>query len=228
MAKIKYGQIIAQASGKIAGMVFSRNTFGQYIRTKVTPVNPSTNAQQLVRTRLAALSQAWRGITESQRLLFNETAINFTNIDVFGDNVPLTGFNLYLRLNRFLQEIGEARVDDAPQPATVDGFITLALTADTTVGTLEIAFTDAIPADQKTIVYATAPQSAGKTFVKSEFRIIDVLTTADLTPEDLAAAYIIKFGALPPAGSKVFVQLRPVLIASGQPGTIIQASDIAF
>lgn len=227
MALLKFTAFLADARGSVNGTVFSRNTYGAYARTKVTPVNPASTSQQNVRQDLATRSQGWRGLTDAQRSLWNQVAINFTRTNVFGDGVPLTGFNLYVRLNRNLFSIGVAAIDNAPQPASVFGFTSLSVVADTTAGTMNATFAPAIPAGTSVIVFATAPQSAGKTFVKSEYRQITVLTTADVSPEDLAAAYIAKFGALPPVGSKAFIKFKPVNDTTGQAGTTLQASDIA-
>lgn len=227
-ALIKFTAFLADARGSVAGTVFSKNTYGAYTRTKVTPVNPSTTAQQLVRQFFAAISQAWRGITQAQRDLWNQSASNFTRNNVFGDQVALTGFNLYKRLNQNLQNIGVAIIANAPLPASVFGFSALSMVADTGGGTLTLTFAPVIPAGTSVIVFATAPQSAGKQFVKSEFRQIRVFTVADTSPEDIAAEYITKFGALPPVGSKVFVQLKPINAVTGQAGTTLQAEDIAI
>jgi hypothetical protein len=64
----KFGAIVVDGRGKINGFVASRNTYGSYFRTKVTPANPNTTAQALVRGQFTAVSQAWRGLTSSQRL----------------------------------------------------------------------------------------------------------------------------------------------------------------
>ena len=63
MAKIKLSAIVSEMRGKLNGSVFSKNRGGAYIRTKVTPVNPQSLAQGLVRATLTNLSQAWRGLT---------------------------------------------------------------------------------------------------------------------------------------------------------------------
>ncbi|MEE8209005.1 MAG: hypothetical protein V3T88_08670 [Nitrosomonadaceae bacterium] len=219
---------VGDLRGSLGGTTASRNTYGSYFRIKVTPVNTNTSAQQLVRQRLANISQAWGGLTANQRLAWIETAPQWSHTNVFGNQSPLTGFNLFVRLNRFLLEIGEAQITDAVQPTSVPGFETLSLTADTTGGSWDAAFTPVIPATIKVLVYATAPLSAGISFVKSEFRLIDTVLTGELTPLDLSPEYIAKFGALPPIGSKSFIRFRSVLIATGQPGAIIQSSAIAI
>lgn len=231
MAIIKMGQMIAEARGAIAGMVFSRNTSGAYIRQKVSPVQPRTTAQQLVRTLLAAVSQAWRGITAAQRLNWNTVAASFVHINVFGDNMPLTGFGLYCRLNRNRQEIGEALLTIPPAPIDVEGLTSLTMVIDNAEiaddDKIKLTFAPAIPADQKMVAYMTPPLSAGKNFVKSEYRKIKILDNADVSPFPIGAAYIALFGAIPVAGTKAFVKLRPVNTASGVDGTDISASDIA-
>lgn len=227
-ALIKMAHIVAEARGSIAGTVFSRNTYGAYLRAKVTPVNPQTVAQQLTRNFMTTVAQTWRGITQLQRDLWIQSSVNFTRTNVFGDSVKLTGFNLFMRLNKNLLEIGGSQIADAPQPASVPGFESLALAADTGgLGTLIATFAPAIDASVDVQVFATAPLSAGKQFVKSELRKITVLTVADVSPEDLTAVYIAKFGALPPVGSKVFIGVKPTNNTTGQAGSLLKASTIA-
>ncbi len=227
-ALIKMAHIVAEARGSIGGTVFSKNTYGAYLRAKVTPVNPSTVAQQISRNFMTTVAQTWRGITQLQRDLWNSSAVNFSRTNIFGDSVQLTGFNLFMRLNKNLLEIGGSQIADAPQPASVPGFESLSVAADTTLATMLATFAPAIDASIDVQVFATAPLSAGKQFVKSEFRKIAVLTVADVSPEDLAAAYVAKFGALPPIGSKIFIGLKPTNNTTGQAGTMLKASDIAF
>ena len=51
--------IFAQASGSIAGTVFSRNAGGMYVRSRANPTNPNTDAQQAVRDAMRQLVVAW-------------------------------------------------------------------------------------------------------------------------------------------------------------------------
>ncbi len=228
MAKIKLGPFIADIRNRIGGVVFSKNSSGNYIRRGVTPVNPQSVAQQQVRQFLTQTSQSWRDITEDERNNWNQVKDSFPKTDIFGNSIAPTGFNLFTRLNRNLLEIEETVLTTAPLPIAVQGFLTLTLVANTTGGLLTATFTPAINADTKVIVFATAAQSAGVTFVKAEFRKIAVLSTTDLSPVELAAFYITKFGALPAVGAKVFIQFRPVDIATGIAGTPLKASAIAI
>ena len=100
--------------GHTGGTVFSKNTFANYIRNKVSPVNPDTPAQSLVRSRFTSLSQDWRGLTQAQIRAWNQGAQAFAHTNVFGNNVPLTGFNLFKQLNQNLLAAGAATIDDIP------------------------------------------------------------------------------------------------------------------
>ena len=228
MAKIKLGPFAADIRNRIGGVVFSKNSAGNYIRRGVTPVNPQTVAQQQSRQFLTQTSQSWRNLTDDERNNWNQVKDSFKKTDIFGNSLAPTGFNLFTRLNRNLLEISEPVITTAPLPAAVQGFLTLDLEANTTLSTLTLTFTPAIDAFTKVIVFATAAQSAGVSFVKAEFRKVVVLDTADVSPFELAASYITKFGALPAIGAKVFVQMKPIDIATGLSGTPIKASAIAI
>lgn len=224
--KIKWGAFVVAGRGSAGGTVASRNTYGTYFRNKVTPINPSTTAQQLVRSFMAAVSQAWKGLTQTQRDLWDQITSSYQTTDIFGDLFKYTGFNLFMKLNRNLLEIGESQIADAPAPATVQGILSLSIAVDVFTTDFLVTYTPAIDANTKVLVYATAPQSQGKKFVKSEYRKIDVMVTADASPFDIIAEYEAVFGSVGSEGGKIFLQMRPVDIATGNPGTVISASTI--
>lgn len=226
--KIKWGAIVADGRGKIGGHVASKNRAGAYLRTKVTPVNPSTASQAGARSRLSGLSTAWRSLTAAQRSAWNGAVASFSKTDIFGDVKVSTGFNLYQRLNNNLLVINESVISSPPLPTAVDSFATLSLAAaDATVAeSMTLTFTDAIAADMKVKVFATSPQSAGKNFVKSEYRLIDVLDDSDSSPANILAAYQAKFGSVGAAGQKIFVKAVQVESSTGIEGVALEASAI--
>jgi hypothetical protein len=225
--KAKFGSIVVAGSGKIGGHVASRNRGGAYFRTKVTPVNPSTTYQQNVRNRLTGLSQAWRSLTDTQRASWNSAVSDYARTDIFGDLRNPSGFTLYQRLNNNLLAIGESAIDVPPVPGSVHQFTSASIAVVTGTPAMTLSFAPAIPATDKVKLFATAPLSAGKTFVKSEYRIIEVLDNGDTTGYDMKTAYDAKFGAITENGLKVFVKLVPVNITTGQEGIGIEASTIS-
>jgi len=226
--KAKFGAIVVDGRGKIGGHVASKNRAGSYFRTKVTPVNPQTAAQAAVRNRLSGLSSAWRGLTAAQRAAWNAATSDFAKTDIFGDIKNPTGFNLYQRLNNNLLAIGEAAISVPPQVTAVDAFTSLSVAAEdgTVAESLTATFAPAIAADHSVKLFATPPMSQGISFVKSEYRLIDILTNADASPLDILAAYQAKFGSTGAAGQKIFIKLVQVENSTGIEGIPITASAI--
>lgn len=224
--KIQWGALVTAGSGKLGGQVAARNAAGSYLRTKVTPVNPNTDAQVEARSRLAANSKAWGSLTQAQRDTFNSNAIDFNSKNVFGDNVRLSGINVHGRLNNNLLLIGESVLTSCPTPTSIAGPTTVGLVSTFTGDVLTISPDLDVPVGYAGVVRATAPQSAGKKFVKSEFRVIDIAPEGSSGPYDIATAYEAKFGALPQAGEKVFVQIYLISKSTGIASNRVSGSAI--
>lgn len=219
--KAKFGAIVVAGSGKIGGHVASRNRAGAYFRTKVTPVNPQSSFQLNVRQRLTEFSQAWRGLTEDQRTAWNAAVSSYATTDVFGDLKNPTGFNLFQKLNNNLDAVGVAQIDDPPIPGEVLTVNFTALAAAAGAGTVALTLSGAVPAGTYMKIFATAQQSPGKSFVKSEYRLIQVAAPAAASPVAAGASYVARFGAMT-AGQKVFAK---VVFVNGTTGQESQAAQ---
>lgn len=200
-----------QLRGSSEGTTYSRGTYGAYIRTRVSPVNPSTPAQAGVRSNFGATAQAWRSLTDAQRFAWVQAAANFATTNIFGNSFVYTGFNLYVKVNRWLFTIGQAAVSTPPVPTAVTNSQLSALVSDISDATVETTFSPTVAAAHSVIVYATAPMSAGKSFVKSEYRKIQVLAAAATSPQNHFSSYTTLFGAITgKAGMKIFVKYLSV------------------
>ncbi len=213
--KLKFGAIVVDGSGKIGGHVVSSNRGGKYLRTKVTPSNPSTVAQQNARALLSSLSTAWADLTEAQRLSFNAAVASFATTDIFGDIKNPSGFNLYVKLNANLANASLAAIVAAPEKGEVP--YSAITTAVASVGdeSFNITFDSAAYAGVAVLVSATPSLSLGKSNVKSEFRGIGVFTPVADTL-NVYAEYLAKFG-VPTVGGNVSIKIEPV-IETGQKG----------
>ena len=213
--KAKFGAIVVAGSGKLGGHVASRNRAGAYFRTLVTPVNPDTSFQQTARALLSSLAQSWRDLTDAERSAWNASVSDFAKTDVFGDIRNPTGFNLYVRLNANINVVGGTTINIPPLPGAVTATEATALVFNLTGNISTIAFTPTVPAGEAVIVRATPSLSPGISFVRSEYRIIEILAAAATSPADIDASYTAKFGA-PTEGAKIFVTLETVNITTGQ------------
>jgi len=226
MALVKFGMIVTDMRGSLGGHVFTKGRSGAVARTKVTPINPQTSFQQNVRSRLGTVSQTWRTLTEGQRDAWNAAVDNFIRTNVFGDSVKASGKNLFTLININLINIGQAQVTEPPVPSVLIAPALSSLTINIATNVFNLIIDNGAPL-QSVIVYATAPLSAGVSFVKSEFRQIGVLAPQTAGLNDLDGLYRAKFGA-PIAFQKVFVKVKAIITATGEPGVEEIISTIAI
>lgn len=216
MAKIKFGMMMTDARGKLGGQVFSKNRSGAYIRSKVTPTNPQTTFQSIVRQQFGALSQAWSALTSDERLSWDNGVSQFSRTDVFGDIRNPTGKNLYLRLNQVLGNAGLAGIDECPEKVEMVEGIATAAVINLDGGTF--TFTGINENAGHSIVFsATASLTQGTTFIKNRVRDILAIEAQIVDNDQNLAAYISKFST-PIAGANIFAGVRYVM-PNGQTST---------
>jgi hypothetical protein len=213
MAKIKFGMMMTDASGKLGGQVFSKNRGGSYVRTKVTPLNPQTTAQMNVRGIFASISTAWSQLTEEARASFNGFIGDYARTDIFGDLRNPSGKNLFQRLNQNLVISGQAQIDVCSAPIEVPFANVVA--AIGSIGAEELIVTLAgNTTGSKLVFWATPSMSQGTKFVKNKLRQISVEDGGVAGDTGIWDAYIAKFGT-PAEGANIFIGVR-VINANGQ------------
>lgn len=227
MALIKWGALVTDGRGKIGGTVLTKGRSGAVMRNKVTPVNPKSAKQTEARNRLITYSQAWRDLTEAQREAWNAAVVDFQGTNIFGDTVSPTGKNLFTKLNVNLDLVGVSQISDPPEAQTVPAMTSISLAMAEGAGTASLTFDPTpVPANTAFLVRMSAGKSAGRSFVSSELKLVDVLDAADTSPADVATAYTNVFGSVPAAGQKVFVEVVGINKVTGQRGTALRASAI--
>ena len=222
--KTKFGSIVVDGRNKLGGHVYSKNRSGSYVRTKVTPVNPQSSAQQLVRGRFGAASQAWRGLSEANRQSWIDAAPDFPVFDIFGDSKQLSGSQLYNKLNLNLAQAGQSAIAAAPAPTSIDSLISMALAGAAGTPALTItAGIAAVPTGMTAIVFATPQYGPGRYFVKNRFRYLTTIAAAgSLSGASILTPYNALFGTLV-AATKISVSVFLVVNATGQAGVPFSA-----
>lgn len=226
MAKIKFGMMMTDASGKLGGQVFSKNRGGSYVRTKVTPVNPQTPAQMLIRGIFASISSAWSALTQASRDSFNGFVNDYARTDIFGDLRNPSGKNLFQRLNQNLSISGQAQITTCPAPTEVP-FANIQIAEMVVADNVCVLTTSGDLTGSKVVIWATAPQSQGTKFVKNKLRQIAVLDGEAGGDYPFGDEYVTKFGEFE-LGANIVVGVR-VINANGQasPLETIKAEIIA-
>jgi hypothetical protein len=214
--KIQYGAGIVNGSGKLNGWVASRNRGGAFMRAKVTPLNPSTTAQQNARGILGALSTQWSQLTDAQRLSFNNAVQDFSRTDIFGDVRNPSGINLFVKLNTNLINTGQAQITAAPAKEEILFSPIDAITMDVSGQTGTIQLLNSLNDGAEVLVFATPTLTNGTRFVKNRLRLLSANTIGD-DVIDFGASYVSKFGAFA-IGANIVVGFR-IISATGQAST---------
>ncbi len=96
MARIKFSPLIVAASGKVADTVFSIWKGRAYIRARVTPANPNSAAQQLVRNSMTRVVNLWQSLVADVVAAWNLYAGPYT----------ISGYNAFVKSNRADEQAG--------------------------------------------------------------------------------------------------------------------------
>lgn len=227
MAKVLFGNGVAEMRGSQAGTTYSRNRGGSYTRNRVTPLNPQSARQQSVRNNMTELSTAWGvDLTQSQRDSWIAFAQAWPTTDVFGAVIVLTGLQMFTRQNMTLLQAGLPRIDTAPVNLDVESLLTLDVSAAIGTASLSVAFTPTpLGTGSHLQVFATPPLQPGISFAKNLLRLISTEDDETASPVNVWTQYVAEFGT-PVAGQKVIVQARVINEVNGTVSTPLNASAI--
>lgn len=213
MAKIKFGAIVVDGSGKLGGHVFSKNRGGNYLRTKTTPTNPQTAMQGYVRSIFAAISSAWSGLTANQRQSWEDRRAEYARTNIFGDLKNPNGKALFQRLNQNLMLAGESMLLVCPSSSEVVNATVSEPVLDINGPDFSVEYFNDLTG-MFLLISATPPVSQGTSFVKNKFRSVVESVGGAAATVAFQAQYISKFGT-PAEGDKVFVKVQ-TMNANGQ------------
>lgn len=212
--KAEWGMMMTGGSGKLGFHVASKNRGGAYVRTKVKPANPRTTYQQNVRSVLSTNSQAWRGLTEDQRVAWNSATTNFPKVKNGRTYFP-SGAQLYNELNTNLVLAGHAVISDPPLPEEMPEIALTDLACDVSSMTFTITSDNAtVPMGFTYMVEAIAPISPGRFNVSNRYRVIGPATLA-MNTDNMYTEFVAKFG-LPIAGQKTAARAYLINNTTGQ------------
>lgn len=197
------------SSGSQAGTTASRNRYGQYTRTRATPVNPQSSAQGFTRNNFALGATNWRGLTSAQRAAWAAFAADHPKTDSLGQTVVLTGACCYTGSTTLQRRLGVVTaITDPPLICAIPALPTFTLTL-TGPGTMTLAFTGAPTAGDYWQFMAGPPVSPGVNFWNN-YRYITKLDSTATTGVALGTLYTAVWGTLI-TGQRLFFRSRYVV-----------------
>lgn len=230
MAKIKFSALVSEMRNKLNGSVLSKNRYGNYLRNKVSPVNPQSTHQQNARSILSANSSLYGTITQAQRNGWRALAEEMPFTDIFGDVKHLSAQAMFVKLNSNLNKIALPSISVAPARTAVPTVFFTAVTFTAGAGTAATAAVTispaTIPAGFELILFATPAVNPGVEFVKNKYRMLGKAGAPVSGVIDIASQWNDRFGTLE-AGQKVFVRGAFISTTSGMQGIPAEIRAIA-
>lgn len=205
-------QLIPPSSGSVAGTTYSRNRYGQYIRTRATPVNPNTSAQSLVRSRFTTVAQAWRNLLAVSRQNWESYAIAHPLVDSLGQSKVLTGAAQYQSTNLLRLAAGQSISSNVPaEPVGALNAFVVVLSLDDTGPTRVFTVSGNDQATgYKAIISASPPQSVGNPYPARMTQIAVVDASAWSTPVSVNSGYGTVYGTF---GQQTLIVTRCVIVS---------------
>jgi hypothetical protein len=193
-------------SGKRGLTVSQGGRNGQISRALVIPTNPRTDAQLRVRNFLGNVASKWSTLTQEQRDAWTNEAKQHQSKARLGQSGPLTGFQLYAKINCALLIVGGDEVTVPPAAPSFDLLPVSGLSITNAAGVITLKLTTTgTPADG-TMLRGAPPCSQGRS-VSPEAVFLGTLDAPVSNAIDISTAYKGRYGS-PKVGSKVFVKIN--------------------
>jgi len=202
----------------MAGITFSHNRGGNYVRARTTPTNPNSPQQATVRGLVAQLSALWgTTLTQDQRDKWTIYADNVPLTNPLGAQINVTGLNMYVRSNVPIIQAGFARQDDGPTIFDLGDYTTPTIVAGEGTQQLACVFTDTDDwvgeDDAGMLIYASRPQNPTINYFKGPYRFAGSIDGDSVTPPTSPTLISVPFAVV--EGQKVFTRAQ-VIRADGR------------
>lgn len=193
-------------SGKLGLVVYMPGRNGLVKRTWTVPANPKTAAQSLVRSQLGQVAALWRSITEAQQDAWIALAATLQSNPVLGQSGPLTGSQLFTKINCSRLVVGEATVADPPALPSFPTLPVTGLTITNTAGAIALKLACADDLETNTMLRMTRPQSGG-TRRAITWNYLGTCPVVSGGYSTVTSLYTAEFG-VPAVGTRIFAQVN--------------------
>jgi hypothetical protein len=152
------------------------------------------------------LQQARRfdALTDVQQDAWNVAAAGFHSTPSLGQSGPLTGLQLFVRVNCKLGLLGQDAVDVPPVAPQFPALAPQGLVITNTTGVVAVKLTCTGNPGESTVLRASPPQNSAVRACRN-FRIIGTCPAPAAGSADITLLYVAEFGAVP-IGKRLFVR----------------------
>lgn len=200
MARVVFGQGVADLSGRIGGTIFSKNSSGNYARNISTIPYKTTFRRVNNVPDLAKYTRLWYGLDFSERVLWNDFAKNHVWYDSWNKASKPTGYNAFVSVNFNRERTGSSVLTLPPAwiipPQIVSGFITF--------HNNNWLLDNVQPLDHQNshfVLMVTNPFPLGSIYIKNKLRLIAIFLLNTSVPKNITPFLSAYFGFPFPKGS---------------------------
>ncbi len=203
MASVKYGSIVTELKGKVAGHVYQKGSVGYALRTKGYSNGTRSSFRQNATTNLIANTTTWRTLSSVQKTAWQNAAALWPFVDKFGNTYFGTGYQVFNAYNSALNAMSQISVSSPHIPVTPvnPGIITIT-TLSSSVITLDV--TNNGGANDVLGVFASGPVSAGRNTNNVRYRLLGYYDYSSGTIAGIHGDYLQIWGALQTGQQVVF------------------------
>ena len=186
--------------GSIGRQTYLLGRNGQVVRTRSVPSNPKSTQQVLARNALKTASRMWDGLSEAQRITWREAANNIQTRKRLGMSGPMTGNQLFVKINCALAEIGAEMISAYVDPSSADPQLPTALVITAVSHAAVLKLTAASAPVDGSMLWAAAPTKPGVNRAP-QMVCLGTLSSPMSNAIDITTPYVARFG-LPVAGQR--------------------------
>jgi hypothetical protein len=204
-------------SGKLGGIIFSRNQYGVYSCMRKIPVDPKTPAQQTTRAGTARIARLWTSLTPAQRLEWTKQSKKY-QFKKKGKTYFLSPNVFFIKLNKNLYEVGASLMLDFPSgnledPQNFNQFEVQMVNSPSDIDLL-MFIEPAIDSNTKLSIFATMPVNNSESYGTSKRLKIAVLDSSFVSGSSIKDLYWQKYFQFPGKTTKVFFEIKSVNLQS--------------
>ena len=213
--KAIFGSIVTDGRGKLGGHVYSKNRYGSYKKTKVTPLNNHTVYKDAVKAKHKLITQTWGTLSEADRKTWIAGTSNFPQKNTFGEKYLLSGFGLFVKLNLNRLTLSQTILNVCPLVSNFCYIQSANLSYLLDSNSLILDYYPPVPPQFFYKIYATPLLSPGINYSNRKFKLIGIFSNSTLSPIDIISFYSARYQVSNIIGKKIFIKITPVETATG-------------
>ena len=189
-------------TGKIGLQVAFQSRYGLVRRARVIPKQPNTFAQLQVRSNLTRAAAGFDHLTTAQQDAWNTAAAKHHTKPTLGQSGPLTGLQLFVKINTNLNFLGMESVTVPPAVPAFDAVAPQNLNIVLVLGIPKITMTCPTSPGENTVISACAPTNSGVRRAP-QLKILGTCPAPAQGSANITDLYVAMFG-VPALGSRIF------------------------